>query len=381
MRGGTMLVFEPRDRSVKPLKVPAWFSLDAPFEAWLARLPDLATLERARSEAELLASPALGATVSERTASLARARLVAHLLNWPGLAIALWVFVFPRPYLLAVTTAFLFPLLALGAAALGRGAYQLLGKRNDARPALFLALFVPWACASVRAFDFDLVAPGTLLVPALLVGAVLTALAFLGDRSLRERPAWALLILPLLAGASAAGVTVANGVLDRSSPRVHEAVVLGKRVTTGKGAARLLKLGPWGPRTAPDQVNTSRAVYDAVAVDEPVRIHLYEGRLGLQWFRVAGPDVTAAPGPLPVDEPRTGGGARGPPALGASSRRHRAGWQARDGAGRGHHGGGPAGRRGRLERRDRAAAPPGRLDGPLREPARSRIHRRREERR
>jgi hypothetical protein len=38
MKGGTMLVFVPRDRSVKPLKVRAWFSLDAPFEAWLKRL-------------------------------------------------------------------------------------------------------------------------------------------------------------------------------------------------------------------------------------------------------------------------------------------------------------------------------------------------------
>lgn len=279
-------LFEPREKGTKPLKVPLMRTMDAAFEAWLQRLPDLDAQETAKAEAELLASSALGATPAERKQKLQRARVVAHLLNWPSLAVGLWAFLYPRPYGPVVTAAFLFPLLALAVALAGRGLFQLLGMRNDPRPQLIAALLMPGLLASLRAFDFDLVAPGELLAPALGCSAVLTGLAALGDPTLRRKPAYGLLVLPFMLGISAAGLTVANCYPDRSAPTIYEAMLLDKHVSKGKSASWHLELSPWGPRTVSDSVKVSRALYEQVTVGGPVHVRVRPGRLGFAWFRV-----------------------------------------------------------------------------------------------
>lgn len=281
-----IFLFEPREKGTKPLKVPLMRTMDSAFDTWLTRLPDLDAQETAKAEAELLASSALGATPAERKRKLERARLVAHLLNWPSVAVGLWAFLYPRPYGPVVTAAFLFPLLALAVAIGGRGLFQLLGMRNDPRPQLLAALFVSGLMASIRAFDFDLVAPGALLAPALACGVILTALAALGDSTMRKKPAHTLLVLPFMFAVAAAALTVANCYPDRSAPTTYEAMLLDKHVSKGKSTSWHLDLGPWGPRTTGDGVKVSRALYEQVTVGKPVHVRMRPGRLGFAWFRV-----------------------------------------------------------------------------------------------
>jgi hypothetical protein len=206
-----------------------------------------------------------------------------------AVGVGVWAFFYPRPYGWVVGGAFALPLVALGATLLGRGRFQLLGVENDARALLAVPLFAPGLCATLRAFDFDLLAPSGLVVPALVGGVALAALALAADRAVRRKPAHLLVLVPLLGGQVAGAWTVANCWRDASPPHEHEAEVRGKLVTTGTGAASYLELGPWGSRTEGENVRVPRALYDRVEVGRRVTVEVRAGRLGLPWLRVSLP--------------------------------------------------------------------------------------------
>jgi hypothetical protein len=282
----TTIILEPLDARAKPLELSVTL-VDATFWGWARDLPDLDAQHANRVEAELLASPALGKTVLERKAAIARAPVVARLLNWPAVAAGCWAAAAPSsPW--AVAWAFIFPLAALLAALRGGGAFQVLKAANDPRPSLRVALFVPVLFASIRVFEYQLVSPGSLLLPALGSGAVLTALAATGDRSVRRRPLELLVLLALMVGVSASGLTFANSVQDASPAFGYEAPLLDKWVNRGRRSSSLaLTLGPWTLRPGKTTVFVPRRIFDAVAFGEPVRVCVRAGRLGFAWFWVS----------------------------------------------------------------------------------------------
>jgi hypothetical protein len=286
-KGMAYLLLELRQPGAKRVKIPLAKTMAGPeFAAWLSRLTDLDARDRARSEAEVLASPALGGTPEVRAASLSGARRIANALNAAGMLVGFWALLFPRPYGLVVAAAYAIPVVTLAVAAFGRGQYQLLGKKTDARPQLVLALLMPGICATLRAFDWELLDPYALLVPAVVAGIVASGLALAADPAIRRKPAWLLLFVPFLAGQAAGAITVGNCYRDPSPPVVHRAEVVGHHVSRGKTVTHYLTLAPWGPRTHPDDVKVSSLVYAEVEDGQTVGIEVRSGRLGFPWFRV-----------------------------------------------------------------------------------------------
>ncbi len=285
-RNATYLVFEPIDAGTKKLKVPRMSTMDDAFRVWLARVPDLDAADRARSEADLLAASALGASPTERKANLRRARALSRVLTFGAFASAAWAFVYPRPYGWAVATAYAMPVVAVALMVLRPGVFQLMGMRNDARPQLAIPFILPGLAATMRAFDFDLLAPRQLLVPALVIGVLFGGTAMLADAATRRKPALLLLLVPWFAGQAAGATTIVNCYRDPSSAVEYEAVVLRMHETRGKGASWNLELGPWGPRADPEQVKVAPQLYASVRIGDRVRIRVRDGRLGMPWFRV-----------------------------------------------------------------------------------------------
>jgi hypothetical protein len=138
--------------------------------------------------------------------------------------------------------------------------------------------------ASIRVFEYQLVTPRALMVPALACGAALTALAAAGDRSLLRSPLQLAGVLALMTGVSASGAAFANCVRDASDVSEYEARLLGTGHTR---RTPWLKLGPWGRRAGVTTVFVPRGIYESVEACKPVRVCLREGRLGLAWFWVS----------------------------------------------------------------------------------------------
>jgi hypothetical protein len=283
--GQAQLVLELRGGK-KTVKAQWAHESDAVLEAWFAGLPDLDALERARAEAELLRSPALGGDEAERARALGRARIVARVLNGVSIAAGAWGWLLPRPYVAAVATLAALPLVGVALLLGGRGRYSFDAGRTDPRPSIAFVVMGPGIVLGLRALlDLNVLDHAPLLPGAAIGGLALVAAVAVGEP--KARKAWLLaLLLPLLGYYPWGGLTLANALLDRGEAEVFRVVVRGKHVSSGKHTSYELRLDPWGPVAEQKGVDVGRALYRSVEVGDTVCVSLRPGALGARWFVV-----------------------------------------------------------------------------------------------
>jgi hypothetical protein len=105
---------------------------------------------------------------------------------------------------------------------------------------------------------------------------------------------WQTLIVILLAACAYGygAATIANAVLDTSTPSVFRPIVLGKHSSGGRSTTYHLLLTPWGERTAAENVTVSAVLFRAASVGEPVCVAVRRGALATAWYRVAPCDAS-----------------------------------------------------------------------------------------
>ena len=294
--GQAQLRFELRGGK-KPVKAHWVHESDEVLQSWLASLPDLDARERAQAEAELLRSTALGGSEAERLRALRRAKTTARVANGVAIAATLWGWIFPRPYLAAVSTLAALPLAAIALLASGRGRYAFDARRTEPRPSLALAVLGPGLILGLRAIlDVHVLDVWPLLAGA-VIGAVAVA-AVLAAVAPDFRKIWAVaLMTPLLAFHPWGALALGNAVFDRAAPEVSRAAVRGKHVSSGKQTSYELELGPWGPVAEETTVEVARVVYDRVATGDSVCVLLRPGALGARWYVVLRCPDGARPSP------------------------------------------------------------------------------------
>lgn len=283
--GYHQVVFELRGAK-KPFKITWAIETDEVLEAWLAAIPNLDAEERARAEAELLRSAALGTDEAERARSLSRARRVARVLNGASLAAGAWGWFYPRPYIAAIVTLGALPLVGLAVLLAGRGRYAFDENRNDPRPSLIVSVMGPGIVLALRAIlDVHVLDWKPLLAATGVGGLVLLAAIAAGDR---RRRLWILaLVAPLLSFYPWGALSLGNALLDRGSPGVFRVAVRAKHVSSGsKHTSWDLRLDRWGPVTEPEDVDVGRGLYEAVSVGDEVCVALHPGALGIRWYVV-----------------------------------------------------------------------------------------------
>jgi hypothetical protein len=291
--GQVQLVLELRGGR-RPFKLGWVHETDPVLDGWLAAIPNLDQEERAREEAELLRSPALGASEPERVRALARARKIARALTGVAVAACAWGWLYPRPYPVAVATLGALPLVGLALLLGGRGRYAFdsgrrvlpPGARTDPRPSLVVAIMFPGLVLGLRGIqDLHVLDWKPLLAGAAVGGMILAAAIAVGDP--KARKAWVLgVLVPLLAFHPWGALALANALLDRGALEVYRVSIRGKHVSSGKHTSYDLTLDPWGPVTEARSEDVGRALYEAVRVGGHVCVALRPGALGVRWYVV-----------------------------------------------------------------------------------------------
>jgi hypothetical protein len=77
-----------------------------------------------------------------------------------------------------------------------------------------------------------------------------------------------------------------DAVLDRSDGASYTTTVDGKHVTSGRNKRPMLRLAPWGPRAAEDNVAVPWDLYYRTNVGDKICVQLHPGALGVPWYRV-----------------------------------------------------------------------------------------------
>ena len=281
------LELTPRDPHAKKLKFALTVKPDTAFGSWLSTLSNLDAQDLADSVADLETNQELGFTEEQRSMSLAAAGRYAKYFTWITYAAAVWGWFYPRPYSLAIVILSALPLAAIFLGLRVKGVYQFDGSRNDARPSLALPVILPGAVLAIRTlYDLSFLRWQPLLAPILFVTAVLTVFIISADPNL-ARKRWPILAVFFLSTFYGLGATsLADALLDRSSPQVYQTEVLSKRVETSRHTTWYLRLAPWGPQPQTSEVGVPRTLYSSVEPGQKVCVHYHPGALKVPWYLV-----------------------------------------------------------------------------------------------
>jgi hypothetical protein len=287
--GQTMTQLIPSGAGMKPFKFSqSGLRTDAFFDAWMASLPDLDAQEILASEAQVAANAELGATPEERMARLAAGKKVASALTVITWAAAAWGYMYPHPYAAALLALALLPWLAIALAAKSAGLYRIDTRRNDVRPSVAIAIYLPGLVLLMRALqDIGVLELQRALLYAALTAALFCWAAVMSDAAARSKPAIVILLLALGCPYGYGVVVLGNSQLDRAAGDHYEVNVLARHISGGRNRSYYLTLAPWGPRSEAREVTVPRTLYANAQPGQPVCIHQGPGALGISWYAVS----------------------------------------------------------------------------------------------
>jgi hypothetical protein len=282
-----VLVLRLKAPSNAKIKLPVMWSTDSSWQAWFAPIPDVDVEAVKAFEAAIETNTDLGTTPAERQQKLSTARAVARNAIWVNAGLLIWAFLYPHPYELVIFVLAVLPWVALWIMRRSPGLYAFNPQRGSGRPDLTILLISPGFLLTLRATQDVHI----LDWPRLLVAAVLVALTLMGSLlwvvpAAREKFGTAVLALVLFLAYGYGVCTLGNAMLDRSSGATYPATVRGKYVTSGRGKTPTMRLEPWGPRAAEQDVAVPWDVYRNTTVGEKVCVLLRPGAFGIPWYRV-----------------------------------------------------------------------------------------------
>lgn len=286
--GQTVTAIVPNTAGAKTLKFSSSsMQTDSVLDSWLDALPDLDAKDTQASEAEIASNPELGQTPEERLERLARARKLAAAFNGVSFGVSMWGLFYPQPYAAAVLSAALLPWAAILLAAKSGGLYRLDTQRNDVRPNLAAAVFLPGLVLLMRAAqDVGVLDWQRALIYAALVAIVLCWAALMSDATLRARRPAALALLAFSCSYGYGAVVLGNAGLDHAPGKEYRVCVLGRHVSRGRSTSYYLTLSSWGPRSEPKDVSVSRSLYQRTPAGGIVCVLQGPGALDIAWYVV-----------------------------------------------------------------------------------------------
>jgi hypothetical protein len=279
------LVVQPREKRGNAIKVGLLFPIDHEFSKWFDSLPSLDEEEMNASLDEIEKNTDLGATHSERSENLGRARTQTRILTIVSVPAYLWGFFYPHPYALSITVLSILPCVGVAMVWRSKGLIRIDQRKNDIHPTAAYAVMFPPLVLLLRAvLDFNILWSVRPALISLALGAAFIMTALVADSELRKSKGTAV-ILSLFSLAYGCGLTIeSNALLDRSSGELFTAVVQGQHVDSGKTTSYDLELSPWGPKTGENDLEVSKKTYSAIRGGDDVSIELRKGALGINWY-------------------------------------------------------------------------------------------------
>ena len=240
------LILIPRDEFAKPISVSTGLLKDARTKTWFEGLPDLDAQDLEAAQKELERDARLGATDTERRASIRRMTFAAQIISGAGLVFALWAFVTAWPSNLPVFGAIAVMLSALAAKLIFGSFLTVGGERYDPRPSVATVLLCGVAIGLRGMADNHVLDWMTALEWA--GGAALGAalLLIVPDERLRSNLSQVPFVLLALIGFFYGTIIIANRTLDTTRPAIFHTWVDNKYVSSGKSTSYHLVLDNWG---------------------------------------------------------------------------------------------------------------------------------------
>lgn len=279
---------ESADGPRRGLDVPMHVAGHPAWAAWLETLNNLDAVDYNAELAVLEKDARLGSNPTNRLETLDAWRRRAGLASFAGLALAGWLWIYPRPYEAAVAVNVLLPLVALTLASRFPGLVTLV-RDQEAEPTINLTAFwfAPSGALAVRAMlDIQAIDWIQSLGAGFALAAIPFVLALRAEQTAR-RPGMAVFSAVILLAWGYGTVSLANVLLDHAPPTLHRAVVADRSGSASDDPGLSLRMADPATDLPVMDFDVSAARFNASPVGSNACVVIYPGRLGWRYVQIA----------------------------------------------------------------------------------------------
>jgi len=280
----------------RALQIPAGLERTKELREWVRmKFDNTNTLQEQEDTRTILADQQFGQTKDDRWMNLKRAKGIANAGSANGLALLLWVMLYPQPYEWVMIALLIAPWVAVYGTWYSRGLIRLTAKKGSGYPTLLLFILLPvmgLLYAVLRDYSiYDFPARGWMMLAATtLPVAGLCILACAKSIAPEDRKGLIVFFVVVISAVYSFGsIVFINCFYDRSEPEIWRAQVLRKRVsygTYGTTADFYLELSAWGRFKTGEEVEVPKKVYNDVNNGDSVNIFLRQGKWKIPWYWV-----------------------------------------------------------------------------------------------
>lgn len=237
-----------------------------------------------------------------KKATAISSNLTFHKLDWLeklSLIIGLWFWLYPKPYIPLFTILLILPILGLILNSNNRNASLCslveIREKRDGEVKYDVADFIvlPAIFILIRVFlDFECESFYSLLIPLSISFILMLLILFITHKAIiksKKNKLWvySALISNLFLYSSAATYGM-NCIYDTSKPKVYQAEVIDKSISTRSKGGRTyyIRVTPWGHHYDTERISVSRNQYDKLKPGMKVNIDLKKGLFNIPWYYV-----------------------------------------------------------------------------------------------
>jgi len=286
---GYYIFIEAHSKQQKKIIAHIFIERKKEFLAWLSvNYPDLNKLTAQQERNEILDSDKLGSNIEERIGNIQKIRKRTNLINGFAVIAALWMTFFPDSGNYAVWACIAVFIALIVVQKQYRNIVKLNPQKDTPYPTIIFGLLAVSFAIMLNGIWFNLLQ--YIWLPFLVLTATLTAIILWKNGELNfKHPsdyfAIAMFVM-LMAAFSYGAIVTLNCTFDNSTPTTYRVDVLSKRVSSGTVPMYYIELSEWGKQADFNEVLISKKLYNSLAEDDEVIVHLKSGALGIDWFEV-----------------------------------------------------------------------------------------------
>ncbi|MCX7746608.1 MAG: hypothetical protein N2645_06940 [Clostridia bacterium] len=213
---------------------------------------------------------------------------IMRILNFLSVVTALWAFIIPRPYEIAIIANAAFPMIALLFMVKYKGIVSFEEYKNSIRPSVGPMAILPALAIALRAFlDFQIIYSKLfwaywIAISLFFIG--IFVIVTLKSNEHKKHKGVLILIAIMLITYSYGVMLHANCLFDSSQPKRYKTTIVDKKISGGKTTSYYLKVTSWGKFETETKISVSKSLFSSVIKGNEVYIYEMGGNLGIKWF-------------------------------------------------------------------------------------------------
>ena len=282
------LVLKPHNKDKKKISISSYIGDFSELQNFLRdRLIDLDEKDLEEDQKMILQDDTFGISEEDRSEHLKQVAFKARIINIAGVVSGAWVFIYPRPYDVAIISSACVLLAAIALVRTSGGLLHFGSKKNSAYPSVTVAVFSSSLSMAIRTLiDFEVYDYSPLWLSLSIATVITLVLLFPSHRERKYNPA---AIVETIIASLAFGfgsVLFYNCYYDNSIPVENHVAVISKRISSGKTTTHYLSVTSWGNRADGDELTVSKNQYNKTSEGDSVTVYLSKGKLGIPWISV-----------------------------------------------------------------------------------------------